>query len=306
MTRAGEEMGARPLDGHEIEFTMLNSMAGKDLGASLDRHVEWGLTFVDLKDHILGKKLSDLSLEEAAAVRAMCDERGLRVYCLSSNVFMGDVASGEVAFVHDGIKTIEHVLQLARTLRPRFVRLLGGQMSDRPQSGNAIEYLEHHFPWVTAGYRQAIELIGEAGFEPTIENEAMQCFISTVDEFKVFYSLIAPAGECSLTWDIQNQWATGVPPSMQVYEALRPMIKYVHVKGGKAQPDSGALEWNVALEEATWPVLEIVDAVVRDGVSPVICLNFPSWGKNVPGYDYDAVTLRDLEYLRAHVKRGLP
>ena len=47
------------------EWTMLNSMAGKDFTTSLDTQKEWGIHVLDLKDHIYGKAVTDLTSEEA-------------------------------------------------------------------------------------------------------------------------------------------------------------------------------------------------------------------------------------------------
>jgi len=71
----------------------------------------------------------------------------------------------------------------------------------------------------------------------------------------------------------------GTYPTVEVYEALRPLLGYVHVKGGQAAADDPAkLKWKVGLDEASWPVREVIQAVVDDGVSPVICLN-PAHGE---------------------------
>lgn len=44
-----------------VRLTMLNSMAGRDLPEALDRHVQWGLEVMDLKDCLFGKAVMDLS-----------------------------------------------------------------------------------------------------------------------------------------------------------------------------------------------------------------------------------------------------
>jgi hypothetical protein len=111
----------------------------------------------------------------------------------------------------------------------------------------------------------------------------------------------------------------GAYPSIEAYRTLRPLIGYVHTKGGQAaQEDPSRLKWSVGLDAASWPVAEIIQEVVDDGVSPVICLN-PSHGARLADYDYGApgafdpdvpfvqqdlsfVTARDLEFLRSNIK----
>ena len=89
----------------------------------------------------------------------------------------------------------------------------------------------------------------------------------------------------------------GTFPSLEVYERLKPLIGYYHLKGGRAEVEGGDLVWASSLEDASWPVLDITAAVIRDGVSPVICLN-PSHGQRPEGYDAAAVWQQDLALLR--------
>jgi hypothetical protein len=103
--------------------------------------------------------------------------------------------------------------------------------------------------------------------------------------------------DVSFTWDVQNFWQMGSFPSLEVYRALRPLIRYYHVKGGLCVEPRGKLVYRSALEDASWPVEEITREVLRDAVSPVICLN-PPHGDTKEGYDYEDLTRRDLAFLR--------
>ena len=67
----------------------------------------------------------------------------------------------------------------------------------------------------------------------------------------------------------------------------------VHLKGGKAEVDQQELVWSAPLEDASWPAKDIVRLVVRDGVSPVICLN-GSHDRKPQGYDAGLAVRRDL------------
>ncbi len=46
-------------------LTMLNSMAGEDFAAALDRHVAWGIRDLDLRDGIYGHWLKTLPVADA-------------------------------------------------------------------------------------------------------------------------------------------------------------------------------------------------------------------------------------------------
>jgi hypothetical protein len=85
-----------------------------------------------------------------------------------------------------------------------------------------------------------------------------------------------------------------------VYEALAPLIGYYHLKGGLAGDDGTTLRWKSALEDASWPVVEMTKAIVREGRSPVICLN-PSHGEEMDGYDYRELNKKNLNFLRSRI-----
>ena len=120
------------------------------------------------------------------------------------------------------------------------------------------------------------------------------------DEIAGFFELLDCGDALSLTWDVQNLWQMGTFPSLSVYKVLRPYLGMIHVKGGRTDVAGGALKWRSGLEEASWPVIDIVTEVVADGKSPVLCLN-SSNGESTQEYtpDYEG----DLKFLRRNVKQ---
>ena len=284
----------------QTHITMLNSMASPDFTEALDRHVEWGLKFLDLKNAIFGKNLIDLSSDQAKTAAAEIDRRGLQTYCLSSTLFHGTVEDGRAAFRRENLDPLDHLLSLARILHPTKIRLLVPETRQRRQLDNAVAYVQKVHPWLFDLYSQAIERIDEAGFHTTIESELGGCIFSTPEEVRDFFSLF-DSQKASFTWDVQNLWQMGTFPSKEVYENLKPLIGYVHLKGGKAKGDQQELVWAAPLQEASWPVEEIVRLVVADGISPVICLN-SSHGQRPRGYDVGLVAQHDLAYVTRIVR----
>lgn len=285
------------------QLTLLNSMANEDFEESLRIHREWGLEWMDIRDAVYGHWVKDLDVETARKARDKIDEAGLEVYCLSTSVFFAEIEKGEEFFRQEHLSKVDHIISLAEVLRPKVTRLIAAQMPSREEGQSAMDLIEGTHPWVIDVYREAIDKMTGAGLEVTIENEAFRCFLSRLDDFPRFFDALDRKGSVALTWDVQNHWATGVFPTMQVYEQLRPLIHYYHVKGGQ---DDGTparrLKWNVALEDADWPVVELTQAVVNDGVSPVICLNPAQHGEQKPDYDYNNIVKRDLDFLRTNVE----
>lgn len=284
------------------QLTMLNSMAAPDFEEALKIHQEWGLKWLDLRDEIYGKWVKDLDVETATKAKAAIDAAGLEVFCMSTSTFFEDIAHGESVFRETHLAQLKKSIEVAKILKPTVVRIIAAQLPERQAGENSVDLVKAKYSWIVDVYREALELIHDAGMTPTIENEAFKCFLSEPNEFVEFFDWLDRAEIAHLTWDVQNQWATGVFPTLEVYETLKPLIHYYHVKGGQTEGDSDKLVWNVALEDASWPVAEITQAVVDDGVSEVICLNPAQHGEPKPGYNYDNIVKRDLDFMRTAVK----
>ena len=281
-------------------LTILNSMAGSDFAQALDHHVAWGLKYVDLKDAVFGKSIAALTDAEAQTAAQMIAERGLTVYCLSSTLLSGDIEMGEAAFRQQEIQPLDRLLSVAHILQPHFIRLLAARSSRRAEFADCADYLSQHHPWVWDCYREAAGRLYDAGFHPTIENEAHQCLFSNPNEIVHFFEVLDRHGQVSLIWDVQNLWQMGTFPSLEVYQQLKPLLGYYHVKGGCTKDGGTALAYRSSLADASWPVVEITAQVIADGISPVICLN-PPHGAPPPDWNGEDDTMRDITFLREHI-----
>ncbi|MAS37250.1 MAG: xylose isomerase [Anaerolineaceae bacterium] len=284
------------------QLTILNSMAGQDFEQALDQHIAWGLKVLDLKDAIYDKTVDQLSPQEAEQATREIERRNLTVHTLSTGIFYDDLEQGEDAFRARFEPALDRILQTAPIFQPKNVRLLSAKSSKRESFDNCTDYLNDQHPWLIPMYRDAIERLSTAGFHVVIENEVRGAIFSHPQEILDFFEALDCGNKALLTWDISNLWEEGTFPSLNVYEQLKPLIGLVHVKGGREDSESGGHRWASRLEDATWPVVEIVRTAVRDGVSPVVCIN-PSHGKRNPGYngtlaDYES----DILFLRQHIE----
>lgn len=283
------------------ELTILNSMADKDFDHAVALHREWGLKWMDIKDCVYGQAVDRLDTETAARARAAIDAAGLEVYCLSTPLMNDHVEKGEAYFRDNHLKRIGDMAETVRILRPKFFRLLAGEFEGRRVGENTMRTLAREHPWVIPAYREAVDRAAELGVAVTIENEWRNCILTSADDVIEFFDALDRKDLVGFTWDAQNQWTSGVFPSVEEYRRMKPLIQYVHLKGGQYDdPNSRELAWRTGLPEASWPVREIVREVLADGISPVICLN-PSHGALKPSYDYDygSVTKRDIDFLRS-------
>ena len=165
-----------------------------------------------------------------------------------------------------------------------------------------MAYLLEAHPWLMGCYREAVGRLSEAGFGATIENECHGCIFETPEDVVQFFEILDCGDAVNFTWDVQNLWQMGTFPTMAVYERLKPLIRYYHLKGGRHGEEDKGLKWKSSLEDASWPVVEITKQVVADRISPVICLN-GSHGDRMPGYDYERILERDLAFARSVIAK---
>lgn len=281
------------------QLTVLNSMAGNDIEACMDQHVAWGLRVLDLKNGLFGKGVAQLSGDEATQIAQMANDRDLSVHTLSTGLFYSDVEVGEKAFRDKWMPVVDHVIQVAKILKPHQIRLLMATSSQRVDVLDSAVYLCACHRWVFDVYREAIDRIVDAGFGAVIENEVHDCLFSRPQEILSFFDVLDRKDVVSLIWDVQNLWQMGTFPSLAVYEMLKPVIGMIHVKGGRAEIAGGPLVWKAGLQDASWPVVPVLQAAIADGVSPVICLN-PSHGEKPEGYVED--TDANLQFLRDSIE----
>lgn len=282
------------------ELTILNSMADKDFDRAVARHKEWGLKWMDLKDSIYGQSIDKLDAATASRARDAIEAAGLKVYCLSTPLMHERIEKGERHFRDLHLDRIGEMAETVRILQPKFFRLIAGEFEGRRANESTIQTLMREHPWVIPAYREAVDRASDLGVGVTIENEWRNCILTSADDVLDFFDALDRKGTVGFTWDVQNQWTSGVFPSVEEYRRMRPLIEYVHLKGGQYDdPQTRQLAWRTGLPEASWPVRDIMEAVIADRVSPVICLN-PSHGALKPAYDheYSDVTKRDIDFLR--------
>jgi len=283
-----------------IELTILNTMASSDFSQALERHQQWGLSVLDLKDLVFGKRIVDLTVEEALRAQELIRDYGLSVHCFSTQLFEPEVELGEDAFRRDHLGKVDHTIEVARILQPRMIRLLAAQTARRAAIDESITYLKAEHSWLLSLYGEAIDRIHQAGFHTTIENETGQCILSKPTEILNFFAELNRADKVSFTWDVQNLWELGTFPSIAAYRSFKHLVRYYHLKGGQHDESSRDLCWRSSLEDASWPVVEITREVVVDGTTPVICLN-GSHGASKEGYDYTNIVQRDIAFIRSTI-----
>ncbi len=276
-----------------IHITFLSTIAGPDFPLALQRQAALGLSRLDLKDGLWGQTIEQIDEATAQRAAALIQENQLSVDCFSTGIGQSELTN-EGDFRAKFEPALNRALRSAQILPPRTFRLLPPKI--QAEKGDAFAKVQRDFPWLMGVYREWVDRIDAAGFAPIIENEINHnLFFTPADIVGFFTALDRPAAR--YTYDVQNLWQSGTFPTLAVYQQLRPFIGALHLKGGRSEVPGGPIVHAAPLEEASWPVHEIVRAVITDAISPVICLN-PSHGAQPPGWDIWDVAYRDLAYLR--------
>lgn len=263
-------------------ITATSSIFG-DLAESIREQRRLGIDVLDLKDKVLGKEVVDLDDAELEQAASMIGEAGMSLYCLSTVLFHPDIAAGEGVFAQQ-VEQVGRAIEVARRLRPRCIRLLAASSAARQPGETLDEHLATAAPWLVDAYREAIARIHAAGFVTVIENEVGASLLRDPADVPALLTRLQGAGEVGLIWDVQNMWRTsGELPSRATYHAVRPYLRYVHVKGGRL--DSSGAMTRSTLAETSWPVAEILHAVLADGTSEAICVNPCKGAPPAGGYD---------------------
>ena len=272
-----------------VDLTILNTMASSDFSAALERHHQWGMKFLDLKDWVFGKRIVDLTEEEAPSPGVDPGSRALRVL-LFDPTFRTRGGAGRRSIPQGPPRKVDHTIEIARILQPDMIRLLAAQTTRRAAIDDSVAYLKSEHPWALPLYAEGIDRIHEAGFH----------ILGNPTEVLDFFAELDRPDKVSFTWDVQNLWELGTFPSLDAYQAFRHLVHYYHLKGGQHNNSSADLCWRSSLEDASWPVVDITRQVVADGATPVICLN-GSHGEKKDGYDYTDIVQRDMDFIRSAI-----
>ena len=202
----------------KVKLTMLNSMGDSDFVKTLDKHKEWNIKAMDLKDCIFGKSLIGLTDEEAASAHELINQKNMTVYCFSTVLFHLNIEIGEDEFRKQSLDKVDRVIEIARIMKPEVIRLLAATSTKRSEYSNIIPYIKTYTPWIIPLYREAVEKIHNAGFGVTIENEAHDCIFSNPEEILEFFNELNCKDKVSFTYDIQNLWQMGTFPTVESYK----------------------------------------------------------------------------------------
>jgi sugar phosphate isomerase/epimerase len=286
-------------------LSILAEILGKDLEKVSHELPEIGLSLLDLKRHVFGHAIEEMDDTARDKLAVLMDQSDIEIFSFSSTCGYQNVSTTSERDFRDHLtRGVDNMLETLSIVRPTMVRLLACSFDVREAWDESNAYLEQHAPWVYDAYDDAIERIAEAGVAVTIENEP-NTILSNPQETVGFFDRLRTRDRVGFTWDIQNMWQSGSYPTVEAYQVLRPVINYVHTKGGQGTYEGPELlTFRSPLETATWPVREILGEILEHDSNSVICINtshgkVPAGAPPLERADRGRMeALRDIAFLR--------
>jgi sugar phosphate isomerase/epimerase len=155
-----------------IDISVMTDQLGLDFESAVKQLAEWDVEWADLRSGIYGKGIDDLTDAEAERARAVLDQHGLRVWCLSSRVNspwkdhdLWDEKDWEAELVG-----LYRLIELCKAFDADLLRVYAYRKPnpeiarDRPNLGEYLGPISHRL-------RKAAEVAAAEGRRLVLENE---------------------------------------------------------------------------------------------------------------------------------------
>ncbi len=276
-----------------------------DTARALDLAQRYGLREVEIHT-AWGRSIEELDGEQVDRLRQMLADRGLRVCCLSSTVFLRchvddrpDAIPPIPGFPSiagtfaDHLRALERCFQIAAALEASLIRVFGFW-----KPGAAPD--EAHYYAAAEKLAAAARMAESAGAVLALENCPHTAFCR--GEWAARLVALVGSARLRMLWDPANALRCGQADYLAAYDLIRPHLAHVHAKDivlgtalerGRAyvQLGTGQVDWRRILHRLAW-----------DGFSGVVSLEPHYTGPDGTPESAAADSIRALLHLSAAVQ----
>lgn len=168
-----------------------------------------------------GTNVLNLSDEQAAAVRSVCDEYGVKVSCLGSPIGKTPI----LAPIEEEAANLARLFEIGRTVGTRRIRIFSLFPPDISTNVGYDAYVEQS----AARLARLTEMAAKEDFLLLLENEK-DIVTDTPERCQAVLRAVGSPHLC-FAWDPANFVQVGVAgPLTRGWEMLKPYVDYVHVK----------------------------------------------------------------------------
>lgn len=261
-----------------------DEVARDDFDASVRQGVQAGANAVELRGGLYGKKIQDISDEDAERIAATLRRHGAKVAALGSPFGKCDHTNPEEVAAHHRI--FERMAALARLFGTPIIRGFAfwaparrGERGPRPRMEDCLDE-------IVPLLRPAVEVARREGVILAFENEPAT-LIGTARDARVVIDALGGGPALGVAWDVRNGEGLGEVAYPDGYACVRGLVRHVHVKPDR-QKTMGALN----AQGATYA--DALRDLLRDGYRGAASIEH--WGP--PG-----LMLRGIQELRAVLDR---
>jgi len=263
-------------------------MCGSALEDVLDFYGQHGLSQLDAKTGLDGEPVETMTESTAREFAARVAARGMQTYTLSTSLFA--VPSDDDEAIRRESERLIALRPVIDAIAPRYVRVLA-------PTGPAVASA------AVRALAASADAISRSGAELLIENGPQDSVVSSPADAATFFAALGQASSAiGMIWDVQNMWQCGWFPRGDELDTLGDAVRYVHVKGGRADDgrSGGPLVWASALTEASWPVERLIERILEAPHVEAVALN-PSHGRLRAGETPEDIRDTDIEFLKCRL-----
>ncbi len=205
-----------------------------DIVEALDIIQSWDMQWVDFRNRIFGKPIHALDDAELKKLRALLDERGLRVACIESS--LAKVHLPDETRQREETEKLEGIIRAADALDCRLVRsfFYWQPKKEAADETGTLHERPDRMQQALSMFEPLVARAREAGLTLAFEN----CGVATW-EVKAFINALG-GDDLGLAWDVRNGWdwdvdLRGDDEAAYIRDLTR-LTHVIHVKGYGALP----------------------------------------------------------------------
>ncbi|NQT83262.1 sugar phosphate isomerase/epimerase [bacterium] len=243
-----------------IKLGVFSDEVSQDLDRAIALAKEFNLSGLEIRS-VWNKPPEKLG-DDAAKIRSALDEAGLECYSIASPFFKCNLASEDDYREH--LDILRRCIRLAKALGTNNVRGFTFWRKASPTFEEARDTIIEKF-------REPVSMIEGEGIYLCIENESSTYIASGVKLRRLIEDIGSP--NVRVTWDPCNCLfdPSCEPPYPEGYEAVRDVLRLVHVKDAVKVPDERLAE-HVPIGEGDNPLRELFSRLKGDGYDGYLSL----------------------------------
>lgn len=259
-----------------------DEVARDDFDASVRQGVEAGANAAELRGGLYGKKIQDLSDEDAERIAAALQRYGAKVAAIGSPFGKCDPTNPEEVEAHHRI--FERMAALAHRFGTPVIR--GFAFWSPARRGRPRPRIEDCLDGIVPLLRPAVEVARREGVILAFENEPAT-LIGTARDARVVIDALGGGPALGVAWDVRNGEGLGEVAYPDGYACVRGLVRHVHVK-----PDPEKAMGTLNAQGATYA--DAFRDLLRDGYRGAVSIEH--WGS-------PDLMLRGIRELRALLNR---